>query len=416
MSNQAKGSNIIAVLSAAVTIGFIFGLVASFNHILSNRYIQYKTVRLIILSFQQFLHKWLILTVIISLAFFIGVWLAGKIILPNIIKVFIRKKTLQKIILACIVCSIFFFFCSWTINHYWLPRKFHPVSLLAYLGILLFTILLGWMLIKEKDEALLRFFKTEYIKRTSAVLVLVLITFNLIFLVDNKINCPRTPNVVLIGVDTLRADHLKCYGYDRETSPEVDELAKESVLFSECISHIPTTTPSFASILTSKRPISHGVLGNNFIGYRLDNRHMTLAELLKNRGYNTAAFVSGWTLRRNSNLTQGFDVYDDHRERKAELVNKEVFRWLEKHKKRKFFLFVHYFDPHAKYEPPPPYDGYFTYTTKPHDISKIPPHLRYRNISDPSFYIAKYDGEIKYTDYHIGQLLKKISELELTDI
>jgi len=413
MSNKMKGKNIITVLSAAVIVGFILGLVPSFNHIVSNRYIRYKAVRLIALSFQQSLHRWLILTIIVTLAFII-MWLLWKIFLSSIFKVYIREKNVQRIILACIVCSVFLFFGGWAVNYYWLPGKFHLVSLLADAGILLFAIFLGWMLIKVKEEALFRLPKTKGIRRTSVVLVLALMILNLFIFIDSKINYPKAPNIVLIGVDTLRADHLKCYGYGRETSPEIDALAKEGVLFLECISHIPTTTPSFASILTSKRPISHGVLGNNFKGYRLDNWHMTLAELLKNRGYNTAAFVSGWTLKRNANLTQGFDVYDDafKGERQAELVNREVFRWLEKHRNGKFFLFVHYFDPHSKYDPPPPYNSCFAYTTKPHDISKIDRHLRHGNISDPSFYIAKYDGEIKYTDYHIGQLLKKISELD----
>jgi len=144
---------------------------------------------------------------------------------------------------------------------------------------------------------------------------------------------------------------------------------------------------------------------------------MTLAELLKNRGYNTAAFVSAVPLERSRNLTQGFNEYNDAFgiERQAALVNKAVFRWLEKHNNSKFFLFIHYYDPHGKYNPPVPYNNCFESTRELHDISKIPGIQRHDNISDPSFYIAQYDGEIRYTDYHIGRLFEKISELGLQD-
>jgi arylsulfatase len=226
------------------------------------------------------------------------------------------------------------------------------------------------------------------------------------------------PNIILIGVDTLRADHLGCYGYARKTSPAIDALADESVLFVRCISHMPGTTPSFATIMTSKRPISHGVLDNNYAGYRLDEHHVTLAEILKREGYETAAFVGGSTLNRDARLDQGFDVYEDTSkdpERSAATVTRDALLWLDGERDAPFFLFIHYFDPHGKYSAPSPFDKAFFFTRKEGDLSMIPLYQRRRNIADPSYYIAQYDGEIAYVDHNIGKIIGKLPELGIDE-
>lgn len=410
-----KKSKTITMLAIDIIIGFLAGFMIlleqlrlSSHNIIANQYIQYKMFRLVALGSQEVLYRWLILTIIVSLALFV-MSLLGKWLLPGIVEVHIKDKKRLRIILAFIVCSVFLFWGGWAINHFWLPHKFHPKSLLSDAGILLFTVLVGWLLVRCRWRTL-----PKFIRATALALALFLLFLNIAAAVVGKMNVPRGPNIVLIGVDTLRADHLKCYGYSRETSPEIDKLAEEGIIFSQCISPIPATTPSFASILTSKQPISHGVLDNC---YQLDDLHVSLAEVLRNRGYNTAAFVSGETLRRGTNLTQGFGRYNDtfRGERQAALVNKEALRWLEDQKNSRFFLFIHYFDPHGKYNPPRPHNDRFDRTTELHDISKIPAYQRHDNISDPSFYVAQYDGEIRYTDHHIGQVLEKISALGLQD-
>ncbi len=254
------------------------------------------------------------------------------------------------------------------------------------------------------------------VRITAGVLLTGLLTLSgSVFLIP-AIGRPAGPNIILIGADTLRAGHLGCYGYARDTSPNIDGLAAEGVVFKQAFSHVASTTPAFATILTSKVPMSHGVLCNTNRGYRLEKRHTTLAERLKDRGYLTAAFTSGFSLKKSSGLDQGFDVFNDDFavERRADQVNRDVFRWLEDNRNRKFFLFVHYFDPHGKYRPPSPYDELFPYTQKEFDIERIAPYQRYDGISDPSFYISLYDGEIRYMDEHIGRLLRKLEDLGLT--
>ena len=204
----------------------------------------------------------------------------------------------------------------------------------------------------------------------------------------------RDSNIVLITVDTLRADHLPAYGYRGVKTPAIDRLAAQSVLFEDAVAHVPMTLPSHASILTGLLPPAHGVRDN--AGFILDSKIKTLAEVLKEQGYQTAAFVSAFVLDSQFKLDQGFDLYSDtfvlaearvsslEVYRRAEDTQKEVDSWLQKIGGQKFFLWVHYFDPHDPYEPPEPY------------------RKEYAN--------ALYDGEIAYTDFVIGKLMDRLNE------
>jgi len=118
--------------------------------------------------------------------------------------------------------------------------------------------------------------------------------------------------VVLITIDTLRADHLGCYGHDRVKTPNIDKLAEEGVLFEQCMTVAPTTLPSHASIITGLYPIYHGVHDNGT--FKLDQRFTTLAEVLKSNGYQMGVFVSAFPVSKAFGLNQGFDVYDDDME------------------------------------------------------------------------------------------------------
>jgi arylsulfatase A-like enzyme/Tfp pilus assembly protein PilF len=204
----------------------------------------------------------------------------------------------------------------------------------------------------------------------------------------------RDSNIVLITVDTLRADHLPAYGYNAVKTPAMDRLAAESVLFEDAVAHVPMTLPSHASILTGLLPPSHGIRDN--AGFILDSKIKTLAEILKEHGYQTAAFVSAFVLDSQFKLDQGFDVYSDDFVlaearvssldvyRRAEETQMEVDAWLQKTSGQKFFLWIHYYDPHDPYEPPEPYN-------------KV-----YAN--------SLYDGEIAYTDFAISKLMERLND------
>ncbi|HEU5182135.1 MAG TPA: sulfatase-like hydrolase/transferase [Candidatus Polarisedimenticolia bacterium] len=201
-------------------------------------------------------------------------------------------------------------------------------------------------------------------------------------------------NVLLITVDTLRADHLGCYGDSAAQTPVIDRLAADGVLFERAETSAPITLPAHVSILTGTYPAYHGVRNNGV--YRLGPRAVTLAEVLHDHGYQTGAVISGYPLATRFGLSQGFDTYDDHlpaektrqigfRERRAEEVSRRGNEWLATVGQRRFFLWLHFFDPHAPYDPPPPLADRF-------------PH-------------APYDGEVAYVDQEIGRVLEKLESL-----
>jgi len=240
-------------------------------------------------------------------------------------------------------------------------------------------------------------------------------------------------NIILISIDALRADHLGCCGYSRNTSPNIDFIAKKSILFKNAITLCPRTTPSMVSALTSLYPHTHGIRD---LYEPLDSKFLCLQEILQATGYKTAAFVSNWVLKKKfSNLNQGFKTYDDIMpdkelnrniyERKAADTNKAVINWLNENYKNKFFLWIHYQDVHGPYIAPQRYQDLFVHTKE--DLiqsSKIP---RYQHLDwidsirddgyvDANLYRDAYDAEIRFCDEYIGNLFKKLRDLGLTDI
>jgi len=228
--------------------------------------------------------------------------------------------------------------------------------------------------------------------------VIIVISLTLFYLKEFLYSSPTEKfNLLLITVDTLRADHIGIYG-GKVRTPVMDQLGNSGVIFTRTYTHVPLTLPSHCSLLTGTIPPVHGVRDN---GYRFSGRNKTLAEILKDKGYFTAAFVGAFPLDSRFGLDKGFDLYDDNYgsrnlqrdltfvERKAEQVTKRASVWLENNKDKSFFLWVHYFDPHAPYEPPLPFAE------------------EYRG--------KEYEGEVAYTDKMIGELLAKLDSLGLTD-
>jgi arylsulfatase A-like enzyme len=220
---------------------------------------------------------------------------------------------------------------------------------------------------------------------------------------------PDLKNVIIISVDTLRADHLGCYGYPLNTSPNIDAFSRDSIRFSHCYALTPLTTPSFSTLLTSLPPHKHGAKRNGLSIYR----HVkTLPYYLKRFGYHTAAFISNWPLKKHlARLDQGFDDYVEiftkkrymgiiNSEGEAPVVTEKTIDWLEKNHKKRFFLWVLYTEPHRPYIS---HEGFnFDYQGVP--PSAYPPGTRMKKIK-------RYDSEIAYTDYYIGKLLEKIKSL-----
>jgi arylsulfatase A-like enzyme/predicted Zn-dependent protease len=173
-------------------------------------------------------------------------------------------------------------------------------------------------------------------------------------------------NVILITLDTTRADRLGCYGFSRVETPTIDSWAARGVKFDNCITPTPLTLPSHSSIFTGTFPLFHGVRDNG--GFILPEELTTLAEVFKSRGYATGAFIGAYVLDSKWGLSQGFDTYFDRFDlgkfekislgtvqRPANAVMDEALKWLGENKDSKFFSWIHIYDPHTPYEPPPPF-------------------------------------------------------------
>ncbi len=243
--------------------------------------------------------------------------------------------------------------------------------------------------------------------------------------------CSRPPerlNVLLVVVDTLRADKLGCYGGERGLTPELDRLASEGLLFEQASSHAPWTLPSMTSLLTSLYPQQHGTGGRLPTFRSLDPSVETLPGLFRRAGYSTAAIVNVAFLGRKFGATQHFEHldeehYQNNREvRAAGRTTEAALEWLAD-REDPFLLMVHYFDPHAVFDPPQPFrrrfagqldreDDTWIFGTRAHMSAMRRGELR---LTEPLVRRAEllHDGEIAYTDEQIGRLLEGLADLGL---
>lgn len=229
--------------------------------------------------------------------------------------------------------------------------------------------------------------------------------------------------VILISIDTLRADHLRCYGYERETSPHMDALAQEGVLFSRVYAPSPWTLPSHVSLLTSLYVYNHQVETEND---RLSPAIPTLADILRRNGYYCAAFTGGGFLSTVYGYSRGFDLYRDDlggvfKQEGAEQVARATLEWLRQNKDWPFFLFIHTYQPHSPYACPLPYKARFLPLQAKWGNLDLIGHLGGKQgifqplpPEDRENIIALYDAEILYTDeVLIGELVTALKELNL---
>jgi arylsulfatase A-like enzyme len=249
--------------------------------------------------------------------------------------------------------------------------------------------------------------------------------------------CTRSqppPNVIVILIDALRADHLGCYGYQRPTSPNIDALAAESSVFDDAIAQSSWTGPSVASLFTSTYPSVHGMVTFTAV---LPSSVDTLAEALRRGGYETAAFSANFVhVTAHKGFDQGFDRFVElkrkpHQGEEAEFlgltaadageVTDRAVDWLAARPRLPFFLYLHYMDPHSSYHPPPPYRGRFAHpytgpingsTEQVNEIERGELAIDQAGISH---LVDLYDGEIAFADSQIGRLIQELRARALLD-
>jgi arylsulfatase A-like enzyme len=228
---------------------------------------------------------------------------------------------------------------------------------------------------------------------------------------------PAPERVVLVTIDTLRADYVGAYGAEQARTPTLDEIAREGVRFETAIAPTPLTLPSHVSLMTGLEPAHHGVHGN--VKFQLEEGIPVLAERFQEAGFASAAFVGAVVLDRRFGLARGFDVYDDAMgfpqnaprgggfpERNARRVVDSALAWLRDAPDR-YFLWVHVYDPHANYTPPPGYRP----PARPAPDPEAVGFLRAVAASVP----APYAGEIAFADAQLGRLLRGIRERDGDD-
>ena len=224
-------------------------------------------------------------------------------------------------------------------------------------------------------------------------------------------------NVVVVTVDTLRADHLGAYGYARPTSPRIDGLARRGLLFRNAETVQSATWPALTSLHTSLHPSAHGVIWN---GWRPRGRFVTLADLLHAKGYATAAFLSNMTRAEHPGFSRLYRARGGDQVRQDESAVTAAVRHLEEVRDRPFFLWLHLISPHADYAPPFAYD---TYTTPgPSTVGGTIVELeaaRAKGVrfteADVARVVALYDGEVAFTDAQVGRVLDALRDLRLQE-
>lgn len=238
-------------------------------------------------------------------------------------------------------------------------------------------------------------------------------------------------SIIIVDVDTLRADHLGVYGYERDTSPSIDTFASESIRFEWAFSQAPNTPPSQASILTSLYPSSHGRI---YKEDKLSPEIETLAEAFQKEGYRTAAFVDGGFMARGFGLEQGFETYDDDAGH-LQVIGPKVTNWLESHladserKEEPFLLLIHTYDVHSPYEvSPSPFNSIFAdqvqQPSEPYknDMSGVMAKVSKKQNREPStrltqveldYAIAMYDGGIRSVDHWFSGFITFLKQHDL---
>ncbi len=332
----------------------------------------------------------------------------------------------------------------WQFKGHWLGTEpfLNARFLLTNLGVLLATLVAAWVvyrlvrfLIRKMGLKRERIRPVVPLERLALVFLVLLVAFNVFCRVHRARVAPSGPNVVLISLDTLRADHLGCYGYDGDVSPAIDRLAESAVVFENAITQSGWTLPSHKVVLTSLYPQSLRKGQNR----RIAHSRTTLTEILLDRGYATGAFAHGlgWVTS-DFNFDQGFGTYVVPSRKfipevaSAETITREGLAWVRNNRTGRFFLFLHYGDIHSDtsglpYDVPAPYRTMFVppgserFDRSGEEVRATQYLLEIaRGNFQPSeeevaYIRGLYGGGVRYTDEHVGALVAGLAEMGVLD-
>ncbi|MCK4761850.1 MAG: sulfatase-like hydrolase/transferase, partial [Candidatus Aminicenantes bacterium] len=410
------------IIFTSTFLAFVCGIVIHFaqlkltlSHISANKYFYHKMYRLIALNLKDPLLDLITAILLIDLIF-LCLYLLWKFFISPAVKIkidfrIINKKRL-KIYFACLVCTFFLVL----VYGQWIMKSrtfagFNLGAVLLNIAVLLFTCFLAWALIKTNWENLFKAVKIKHFTRAAFFMILLfsILSALILFSASTKKE-PPGPNIILITIDCLRADHLGCYGYGRKTSPHIDGLAAAGVLFKKAYTNAPWTKPAVASIFTSLYPNRHSALNHDDA---LPQEALTIAEILKNSGYRTCFFHGGNPyISSKFNFDQGFETIVGI-SRAEELTGEFLSSLDESIKDEKFFAYIHYMDLHLPYHK----NRFNKQFLKKGETSLLKPGFIFvesvRSLtaegnfpdSDRYYLEALYDGQLRFVDAAIKEII-----------
>jgi arylsulfatase A-like enzyme len=404
--------------SITVIIGFVFGVLNGLGFIVSNKYLQYKMYYLSASSITSSINECILIALVSALVVSLVLYVFNGFL--NVVHV---KEESSTIVVSGIIPGLLVFI----IGGYWINKLFLPdfLELKSVIGNAVWAIicvpllLVAGSLVSSLSRRKFSFASSTYSAKSLIGLLVLIMVINLATYTCLHFIKKDRPNLIVISIDTLRADHVGAYGYDRHTTPNIDRFARDGVRFLNAIAQAPWTLPSHMSIFTGLYSSSHGVVVPTD---KLSKDHLTLAEILQNAGYETVAFTDAGYLDHRYGY-QGFDLFDDRSSKDGDIekTSAKAVGWLRNTNSKPFFLFLHTYQVHCPYDPPNSYDIYSDRNYK--GIIKVEGNCpRYYNEiqarmtrEDYQYVIDKYDGEIYQTDHVLGKFFDELKNLKLYD-
>jgi len=446
MSNYLKKNllTFFKLCNIGIFIGFLLGLLFGILHIIENRYLDYKLYNLVLFNLREFVTDYTIIFVLLALGIILVEKFVVKIIGSTKINIIKDEKTIlalsYSLYLICILTVVFYVFYpdllvflkitfkNRLIKN--LPRMREELITISWVIFTIFALIfipLSTYLISKFGPVttihswLKRISGSRITTSLGLGIITIVAILNLFVFSYRYINRPQGPNIILITIDTLRADHLGIYGHSRGTSPNIDNLVQKGILFENAYSQAPWTYPSMSSMHTSLYPSQ---IGADDISYKLNDSFLTLAEFMQNGFYKTIAVISNIVVTDIMGFSQGFDIYDqsslrEKNEYTSHLVTDQAIKYLSNTNGNKLFLWLHYMDPHSNYIRHTEYGYSSNYSGELGDnpaAANLNKLIESSDISEQDIQYVRdlYDEEISFMDKNIGRLLEALSALGLS--
>jgi len=418
---KTMNNNVIKILSFAGIFGFIAGILAGITHISSNQYVKYKMFRLALFTAVKDLNYWLVVAVLFFVA---GVmyWVIFKTVRQLFVNAFELHIKNRKICLTAVILlsATLAGYAGMYIRKYGVSFQSYPVQFIFNTMILLVLITVAWTFISRRKATTQGNNRISYWVVSLISVLLIALSLNIYRFVDSTITIPRGPNVIFIVIDTLRADRLGCFGYGRNTTPHIDKLASESILFKNAIAPSPWTCPSIGALFTSRYPASLGITEASI---NIADKFVLLSEIFKEHNYRTHGIISSVYVSGKYGYAQGFDSYDEENAKGEQDISSpsitgKAISFIEQNRNNKFFLFHHWFDPHYSYMQHKKYNYYPDYKGPIYsgmNINELWFKAPYMSTNDIAYIKALYDSEIAFTDEYIGAFINRLKALGLYD-